>query len=539
MSKIFIFLVLVSLFNVSVAHTSLDAGDQVKMVLAKQKLYAGQYIGALNVYKEVLQKNPDDATVLHYVGLCNYNLNRMTEAEQNLKKAISGNKDVKPESYLLLGKIHLASGRVDEALEEFNTYKAKAKTKEAEYEDVDVYIAHCNNAKKLMAAPLDVKIENLGAAINSKYDDKTPCISADGRKLVFTTRRPETTDAPIDVEGDGKYFEDIYISMWDTVNKKWLTAEGVPGNVNTDAYDAATSISPDGKQIFIYKNDVKDNESRGGDIFVSKIVNNKWKTPEPLGKPINTSYWEGGASISSDGKTLFFTSERKGGYGHSDIWMVKRLGKNEWDKPVNLGPDINSEYDEGGVFLAPDGKTLFFCSNGKGSMGGQDVFKSTLENGKWSKPVNLGFPINTEGKDGPFVVSADAQTGYFSSDRKGGLGEIDIYSVDLSNIGILEKDGKKKENNGLSILKGVVRDGFEGSGMPGVDVSVLDESGAMAGSTITNESGDYFFTLRGNTTYTIRVSKKGYKTIEEKAELKLGNKETYSLEKQFLLHPDK
>lgn len=539
MSKIFIFLALISLFNISVAHTNIDAADQVKMVLAKQKLYAGQYIGALNLYKEVLQKNPDDATVLHYVGLCQYNLNKLADAEDNLKKAIATNKDVKPESYLVLGKIHLSEGRFDEALGEFNNYKTKAKTKDSEFEDVDVYIAHCNNAKTLMASPLPVKIENMGSAINSKYDDKTPCISADGHKLVFTTRRPETTDSPIDVEGDGKYFEDIYISLWDTVNKKWQQADGVPGNVNTDSYDAATSISPDGKQIFIYKNDVKDNESRGGDIFVSKIVSNKWKTPEPLGKPINTSYWEGGASISSDGKTLFFTSERTGGYGHSDIWMVKRLGKNEWDKPVNLGPEINTEYDEGGVFLAPDGKTLFFCANGKGSMGSYDIFKSTLENGKWSKPINLGYPINTESKDGPFVVSADAQTGYFSSDRKGGMGEIDIYTVDLSDIGILEKDGKKKENNGLSILKGVVRDGFEGSGIQGVDVSVTDPAGVVAGSTVTDGNGDYFFTLKGNETYTIKVVKKGYKTAEEKIDLKLGNKETYSLEKQFLLNKEK
>lgn len=539
MRKIFIFLAFISLFNVLPAHTDLDAADQVKMVLAKQKLYAGQYIGALNIYKEVLQKNPEDAAVLHYVGVCNYNLNRFTEAQESLKKAIATNKDVMPESYLILGKIYLADGKIDDALSAFNNYKSTAKSKDAEYEDVAVYIEHCNNAKRLMANPLPVKIENMGSVINSKYDDKTPCISADGHKLVFTTRRPETTDAPTDVEGDGKYFEDIYISLWDTVNHKWQQADGVPGNVNTDAYDAATSISPDGKQIFIYKNDINDNESRGGDIFVSKIVNNKWKTPEPLGKPINTSYWEGGACISSDGKTLFFTSERKGGYGHSDIWMVKRLGKNEWDKPVNLGPDINSEYDEGGVFLAPDGKTLFFCSNGKGSMGSQDIFKSTLENGKWGKPVNLGYPINSERKDGPFVVSADAQTGYFSSDRKGGLGEIDIYTVDLSSIGILEKDNKKKENNGLSILKGVVRDGFEGTGIQGVDVAVLDATGAVIGSTVTDQNGDYFFTLKGNEIYTIKVSTKGYKTVEEKVDLKLGAKETYSLEKQFLLSKDK
>ncbi|MES2133234.1 MAG: carboxypeptidase regulatory-like domain-containing protein [Bacteroidota bacterium] len=527
------FLVLVSNLN------ALDAGDIVKMELAKQKLYAGQYIGALNLYKEVLQKNPDDAKVLYYVGYCNFQLQKYTDATENFKKAIATNKDVKPETHLLLGKIYLHDEKIDDALTELNTYKSTAKGKEAEYEDVDVFIAHCNNAKKYMANPVDSKVENMGAAINSKYDDQSPAISADGRKLVFNTRRPETTDSPRDVEGDGKFFQDIYISIWDTVNKKWNVAEDVPGNVNTDAHDACTSISPDGKQIFIYKNDIKDNESRGGDIFISKVVNNKWKTPEPIGKPVNTTYWEGGGCISPDGKTLYFTSERPGGYGHADIYSVTRINKTEWGKPANIGAEVNTEYDEVGVFLAPDGKTLFFSSNGKSSMGSYDIFKSTLEGGKWTKPVNLGYPINTVYKDGPLVVSADAQTAYFASERAGGLGESDIYKADLTNYAILEKDGKKKSNNGLSILKGVIRDGFEGSGISMADITITDPAGAVIATTSTNDNGEYFITLKGDVTYSIKASKKGYKPAEEKVELKLGKTDTFSLDKQIMLSKEK
>lgn len=518
---------------------ALDAGDQVKMVLAKQKLYAGQFIGALNIYKEVLQKNPDDADVLYYVGYCQFALKKFDIATEHLKKAISNNKSAKPETHLLLGKIYLTEEKIAEALVEFNTYKASVNSKTAEVEDVDVYIAHCNNAKQHMANPIDVKIENLGSAINSKYDEQTPCISADGQKLVFNTRRPEMTDSPIDVEGDGKYFQDIYISNWDTINKKWNNAEDVPGNVNTPAHDACTSISPDGKQIFIYKNDVNDNESRGGDVFVSKVVNNKWRTPEALGKPVNTTYWEGGACISPDGKTLYFISERKGGYGRGDIWVVKRISKTEWGKPVNLGSEVNTEFDEVGVFLAPDGKTLFFSSDGKGSMGSYDVFKTTLEGGKWTKPVNVGYPINTVYKDGPLVISADAQTAYFASERKGGLGESDIYSANLSNYSLLEKDGKKKTNSGLSILKGTIRDGFQGTGIASVDVQIMDASGVLVASTATNENGEYFITLKGDVTYTVKVIKKGYKTAEEKVELKSGKTDTFSLEKQIMMTKEK
>jgi tetratricopeptide (TPR) repeat protein len=536
MNKIIISVLL--LLNVVFAN-AIDAADQVKMVLAKQKLLAGQFIGALNIYKEVLQKNPNDAVVLHYVGYCHFELKKYDLALDFLKKALATNKDVKPETHLILGKMYLSDEKIEDALTAFNFYKNAAKSKDAGYEDVDVLIAHCNNAKNLMATPINVKINNLGTAINSKYDDQTPCISADGKKLVFNSRRPETTDSPTDIEGDGKYFQDIFISNWDTVNKKWLPAEDVPGNINTPAHDACTSISPDGKQIFIYKNDLSDNESRGGDIFVSKVVNNKWKSPEALGKPINTSYWEGGACVSPDGKTLYFISERKGGYGRADIWKVERISRNEWGKPVNLGPEINSEYDEVGAFLAPDGKTLFFSSNGKGSMGSYDIFKTSLENGKWTKPVNVGYPINTVYKDGPLVISADAQTAYFASERKGGLGESDIYSADLSEYGILEKDGKKKMNSELSILKGIIRDNFEGSAVASSDIQIIDAEGKNIASTLSNENGEYFLTLKGGVIYTVKISKKGYKTIEEKVELKTGKADTFTLEKQFMLSKDK
>lgn len=529
-------LFLLVFFNLPANSASvLDAGDQVKMVLAKQKLYGGQYIGALNLYKEILAKSPNDAAVLHYVGLCHFFLKQYDKALEYFTKAKETNTNVNNETYFYIGKIFQTQGKFDDAITEYGSYKTKTPVKDQADLDVDVFIEQCKNAKTMMASPIDVKIENMGPDINTKYDDKTPCISADGMKLVFTSRRPETTNSPMDIEGDGKYFEDIYISHYDTLAKKWGVATDVPGSVNTEAHDACTSISPDGKQLFLYKNDTKDAESRGGDIFVSKVVNEKWRTPETMGKPINSSWWEGGACISPDGKTLFFTSERDGGYGSSDIWMIKRINKHEWGKPENIGKDINTPYDEVGVFLAPDGKTLFFCSNGPTSMGSHDIFKSTLENGKWSKPVNLGYPINSERSDGPFVLSATAQTGYFASDRDGGLGEIDIYKVDLSNYAILEKDFKKKENNGLSILKGVVRDGYEGYGLPEVEITFTNSSGEKVGSTITNENGEYFITLKGGMMYTLTMKKKGFSDLSETVELKLGSKETYVLEKEFLL----
>jgi hypothetical protein len=340
----------------------------------------------------------------------------------------------------------------------------------------------------------------------------------------------------MDVEGDGKYFEDVYIAAKDSATHKYSAAHPVPGSVNTpNSHDACTSISPDGKQIFLYKNDVNDKMSRGGDVFVSKINGGKWKTPEQFGKPVASSYWEGGACISPDGKKLFFTSERKGGLGGSDIWVIEKIGKKEWGEPKNLGAPINSKYDEGGMFLAPDGKTLFFCSNGPSSMGSYDIFKTVFENGKWSEPMNLGYPINSSGKEGQLTIAANGQTAYFSSERAGGVGESDIYMVNLKDYAILEKDNKLKTNNGLSILKGTIRDGYEGYGAVDTEIIISDDSGTQVASTMTNENGEYFLTLKGGQKYKITVKKKGFQDISEEFELKLGDKETVTLEKGYLL----
>lgn len=511
-----------------------DAGDVAKLVVAKQKLYAGDFVGALNTYREVEKNSPKDPSVLHYIGFCYYNLKQNDKAKENLLKSLEINPNAKPENHLILGKIAQSESNFEKAIEEFSAFKAAPSKDKESAEDADVLLKQCQNAKAMIAAPLDVEVTNLGPDINSKYDDKNPCVTADGSKLVFTSRRPESTASAVDVEGDGNYFEDIYIANYDSVKKGFGKAAEVPGSINTKAHDAVTSISPDGKQIFIYKNDANDKDSRGGDVFVSKVNNGKWRTPEPLGKPVASSYWEGGACISADGKKLFFFSERDGGSGRSDIYMVEKINKKEYGKPVNLGAPVNTSFDEAGMFLAPDGKTLFFCSDGPGSMGSYDVFKTVFENGKWSEPINLGYPINSAAKEGQLTISADAKYAYVSSDRAGGLGGSDIYKINLKEYAILEKDGKKKVSNGLSILKGTVRDGYEGYGLPDVEVVLTDASGAQVSSTTTNENGEYFFTLKGGN-YKITITKKGFKEISENFELKQSDKETISLEKGYML----
>jgi len=511
-----------------------NAGDAAKIFSAKQKMFAGEYIGALNTFRDVEKDNQNNASVKYYIGLCYYNLNQISNAKLSLLKAVEINVDVKPETHLYLGKVYQAEENFDQAIQEYKLFKASPADDKESQEDADTFLSQCENAKLLIASPIPVVITNLGSEINSKYDDKNPCITADGKRIVFTTRRPETTNDPTDVEGDGKFFENIYTATLDSVSHNFSKAGSMGSAVNTKAHDAVTSISPDGKQIFIYYNDMSNAAKRGGSVFVSKLANGKWKVPETLGKPINSSYWEGGACVSPDGKRYFFSSERKGSYGGSDIWMVEKKSKTEWGIPTNLGPEINTAYDEAGMFLAPDGKTLFFCSNGPKSMGGYDVLKTVYEKGKWSVPVNVGYPINSSSKEGQLTISADAKYAYVSSDRKGGLGENDIYKIDLKDYAILEPDGKKKMSNGLSILKGTIREGFEGYGVQDVEVIVKDEQNNEIAATNTNENGEYFFTMHGGK-YSLLIKKKGFSEIAENIDLGISEKETVILEKGYLL----
>lgn len=518
-----------------------NAGEKLQKFNAHQAFLREDYKKALTYYKDLYGANQSDGELAYWVGACYWRTGDKDNALTYLEKANAINAQAHKDLPLDLGKVYLAMNNIDNAATQFELYKKNAGgEKTIKDSDVDNYINQCKIAKDLQANPINVTITNLGDIVNSEFDDKRPSISADGKKMVFTSRRPRDKDSYIDKEGDGKYFEDIYLAEWDSVKKMWGDPDLISGAMNTEFHDAACSISPDGKQIFVYKND--DVEARGGDIYVSRLSQSgKWGTPKPMGRPINTTYWEDGACLSPDGNTLYFISEREGktAQGKGDIYYSKRKSKVEWEEPVNMGPVINTAYDEGGVYIAADGKTLFFCSEGHGSMGSYDIFKTVFENGAWTKPVNVGYPINTVGAEKSFILSTDGKTAHIASDRKGSLGERDIYKVDLTNYPILEKEPGKVKSNApsISILKGTVINAEGASGLQ-AELNIFDEAGEKVGNTVSSiEGGEYFITLTGNKNYTVKIDLKGYKPLEEKfllATSKDGS--TYTQVRHFILY---
>jgi Tol biopolymer transport system component len=386
-----------------------------------------------------------------------------------------------------------------------------------------------------------VKIKNLGPNVNSEYDDGAPQITADGKTLYFTSRRPDTKGGGVD-PNTGLYYDDIYSSTWNDETNSWNLATNVD-ELNTPGQDAVLGISPDGNTIFVYRNVPKVTGS--GDIYIStKKADGKWQIPKALPKPINTSFFEGSCSLSPDGNYLYFVSERNGGYGNGDIWKSKRIGKNAWGKPVNLGPPINTIGDEMSVFMYPDGKTLFFSSNGHNTMGGYDIFMSQMrKDSTWTDPINLGYPINTTKDEKTFTMTADGKKAYITSNKDNGLGGYDIYEVDMSKyVYPMKIEGQEHDNTStpgkvetdLSILKGSV---IESSAAQQVEAEIVikDVQSFNVTRLYTNETGDYFMTLKGGRDYEITVEKPGYKRYSETVSLPLDKDKTATLVKLIIL----
>ncbi len=514
-----------------------------KQMLRRLKAYFryrdGNYNGALRIYRVVYEANKTEARINFLIGKCYVQLQNMEEAISYLQKAKKLKPDFDKEVDFLLGEAYQYLGDLNSAIIEYDIYKSSLKPKQLKYNPVVDLLSQTVTAKTLMAHPVNVKIKNLGTDINSEHDDAMPSITADGKTLIFTSRRSDTKGGGID-PNTGQYYDDIYMATWNDEKGTWNPATNDVGDLNTSGHDACLSISPDGNTIFVYRNIPTITGS--GDIFYStKRADGKWNTPKTIGKPVNSSYFESYACLSPDGNTLYFVSEKKDGYGNADIWKSKKIGKNLWRNPVNLGPVINSEEDELGVFMHPDGKTLFFTSNGHNTMGGYDVFMSQMKpDSLWTEPLNLGYPINSTKDEINFAMTSDGKKAYVSSRKDGGLGGADIYEIDMSHytfplkIEEYETATPIVETN-LAILKGSV---IESNAAQQVEAEIVIKdvaSGKEVTKLFTNEMGDYFVTLKGDKEYEISVEKPGYKKYSEKVLLPFDKAKINTLVKLIIL----
>lgn len=480
-------------------------------------LFEENYETAYTELKKLYQMDKENELVNFKLGFCCLHVpDHLEEAPGYLEKATQNTApfvdDEDPtvrkapiEAWYYLGKAYHRNYKLEKAIEAFNKFIDLMN--EAEYNDILLEkqvrkeISEVEFAKSLMESPVELELYNLGEVVNSEYSDHSPVITADENTLIFTSKRRGST-GNFKLESGrhaGQYFEDIYISTRE--KNEWRKPIKMQG-INTDGHEATIGLSPDGTELFIYRDD-----GGNGNIYISKKEGTLWSEPKGAGNLINTRADENHATLSPDKRTIIFTSNRKGGYGGWDLYKSSLLPTGEWGDVMNLGPNINTEYDEISPYFHPDGVTLFFSSNGHQTMGGFDVFFTNInEKGETDDVINLGYPVNTTGDDVFYTITADGKRAYYSSYKKGGYGYEDIYMIVLEN-------GFRKQ---MGVATGIVTKA-DVKNSEDIEIIVTDAlSGKDKGIFRPNtETGKYIMILPTDREYNVIYSAPGYETVEK------------------------
>lgn len=493
MRKIYLLLLVLLPQFYALAQKRWGARDVIRLEDANIYLEITDYKSALDLFVPLYEEYGAVENMEYKIGLCYYNLEQHEEAREYFSRAEEhGN----PNAAYYLGKYFHEYEEFDKAIRKYQAFRYMEGDKDYEPAEVDRLIEISERAKEMMKNPIQAKVYNIGPSVNSEYDDYGPVISADESMMAYTSRREGTTGDKKDPYGE--YLEDIYISF--NESDQWKKSSNIGEPLNTNTHDAVVGLSPDGNSMIIYRTN---KDLSAGDLYISEDVNGKWSEPEKLSENINSEYQESSASLTQDGRVIYFSSDRPGGHGGKDIYRVVRLGNNEWSLPLNLGPTINTKFDEDAPFIHPNGKTLYFSSKGHKTIGGYDIFKSTLGEDYWSIPENLGYPANTVRHDIFFVLAADGNRGYYSTRLPEGFGGHDIYVVSFENA--LES---------LRIIKGKVTNG-RGKALQ-ASITLMDEDGNEAGVYNTNAlTGNYIIILPPDENFTMILSAEGYDEIKD------------------------
>ncbi len=407
-------------------------------ISAKDYLGYEDYNRALIEYLKLYKANKEDIDLNIKIGFCYLHINDdKTKAIPYLEYAYNkgGYKD---ELLLYLGVAYMHAYRFNEAIKFFNNYKGKIKIKDQDL--INHYIENCESAKLFIENPVNVTFENLGKNINSKYPDYNPFVTKDQGTLYFTSDR-ETSKKSIQ-SSQGYFTSDIYFSK--VVEGEWTKAKSIGNSINTPEDEQCVYVTPDGKNMII----AVDNEFAVEDLFTTTSVKDgQFPAPVPFDLPVNTKRIELEGSITEDGNTLIISSNRKGGFGEMDLYMFKKLPNGQWGLPINLGPNINTKYQEAFPRYDEKNNILYFSSEGHMNMGGYDIFKSKFDSitQTFGQAVNMGYPINTPEDNMQFTVAGNKRDGYISAYRKEGLGDLDIYKLIFNDIEIR-----------ISVIKGIV-----------------------------------------------------------------------------------
>lgn len=511
-----------------------EASEQELVIECSRMLQEDYFYYAEIIVDKLLQMNPQSSNYHYRKGFMMLDAREDFEgamphlfmAIKNTKRnydMYSAKEEAAPQdAFYHLARCYHLDYQLDEAKKYYQMFIDESNKKSELIPQAELRLIQCDVAKKLVANPKNVIVRNIEGPVNTADPEYSPTVSLDGRSLYFTSRR-RWQDSSTDIYRDPKlnqFPEDIFVSYIDE-NLNFSEPEMLDfaqARIN----EASVSISSDEKKIYVYKD-----QDGFGDLYYSDFKHHKFENLMHIkNNDVNTKFWETHCTVTRDGLQMYFVSSRPGGYGGRDIYRIVKLPNGKWSEPINLGPEINTPYDEDCPFIAVDNKTLYYSSNGKTSMGGFDIFMTIRdENDVWSAPLNLGYPINSTGDDVFYTTTADGLRGYLSSYRKGGKGEKDIYEIQNDYMGV----------RSVSLLKGEFRM-TDGSPI-GDDVLALltcdnCNNQAMVDVDLRIKSGKFFSALDRCKDYTLKLySDSGQRHLETYKFATLCNDQNETIEK--------
>ncbi len=492
--KIHFTLALISLFVLpqTFSAQSKEYNKNHKKIWSKANCFykSQEYEKALPLYTNIYSLDENYDEINYRIGTCYFNIpGEKTKSISYFNKSkVAGN----TEACFWLARAYHVEEKFREELENYQIYLGKADKLKGEKE-INRYVDIAKRAERAVDNPVFVKIDNLGAAINTEYSEVIPFITADESKLVFSSKRPRNYG----VENADNKISDIYIS--DKEGNAWINTHKIGFEINSEMNDVVVGMNDIGTILLVNRTEIGNDY---GNLFLCENKGGEWLKPLMLSENINSQHKESSACITADGKYIYFSSNRPGGYGGKDIWGVKQLPNGKWAKPANIGGVINSSYDEEAPFISPNGQTLYFSSNGHETIGGYDVHNAEAHaEGGWEVPKNLGYPINSVDDDIYFSIGENDKRAYYSRYDGNGFGGSDIYEVHL-----LYKE------NYLTPVKFMVIDPKTKEPIEAMIKLYVEETGEIYGDYLPNEKGEFLFIVKPEMKFNMEISADGFTT---------------------------
>ena len=433
------------------------SGKEAEIVMQNSTLMQDGYLYYSEILADrLLELNPENPNYHYrkgflmleirkdYSGAIPYFQKAVSDVEQNFDMYSHRETSSPPDAFFHLATCYHLNEEIDKAITNYNKFKEVSRARSELIPVADLRLKQCEEAKRQMASPVNVTLKNMGEQINTQYPEYSPVVSLDGSALYFTARKPwEESETEIYRDlATNQYPEDVYVSYLD-FDSSWTTPQKLDF-CKPRRNEASISMSGDERKIYLYED-----TTGNGDIFTTDFYHARFQEIEPLDmKKVNSNDWETHCMMSHNKRRFFFVSDRSGGFGGRDIYVMERKKNGNWTRPKNLGPGINTENDEDSPFIAIDNRTLYYASNGEKSIGGFDIFKSEMQDDStWVEGTNLGYPFNSTNDDIFYTTTLDGRRGYMTSYRKDGKGEKDIYEIFNDYLGVRD----------IAVLKGLIK----------------------------------------------------------------------------------